>query len=102
MRRSQPLMQFTHPPALAWQRLPDMEDCPVSWCGLCRRCNPPLFDVPDDVWLHYVGPEQRDQVVCIRCWRRLTVAITAVYTRTRMAVRCRCGRPRGGCGAELR
>jgi hypothetical protein len=55
-----PLMQFTRMPPLAWQRLPG-PDCPVNWCGLCRRCNPPLFDVPDDVWLHYVGPEQRHQ-----------------------------------------
>jgi hypothetical protein len=34
-----------------------------------------LFDVPDDVWLHYVGVEQRGQVVCIRCWHWLTDVI---------------------------
>ena len=31
-----------------------------------------MFDVPDDVWLHYVGQEQRGQLVCIRCWHWLT------------------------------
>jgi hypothetical protein len=50
-------------------------DSGISWCGLCRRPNPRLFDVPDDVWLHCVGPEHYHQVVCIRCWHRLTDAI---------------------------
>jgi hypothetical protein len=40
-----------------------------------RAGAPPLFDVPDDVWLHYIGPGQRHQVVCIQCWHRLTGVI---------------------------
>jgi hypothetical protein len=74
MRQPAPLMRFTRPPRLPWREQPP----PVSgitWCGLCRRCNPPLFDVPDDVWLHYLGLDRRHQVVCIQCWRRLTEAI---------------------------
>lgn len=46
-----------------------------SWCGLCRYDSGGLFNVPDDVWLHYIGEEQRDQVVCIRCWHWLTEII---------------------------
>jgi hypothetical protein len=30
-------------------------------------CANGLFDVPDDVWVHYVGEEQRHQIVCIAC-----------------------------------
>ena len=34
---------------------------------LCRRVANGLFDVPDDVWRHYVGEEQRHQILCITC-----------------------------------
>jgi hypothetical protein len=74
MHRSAPLMRFTRAPNLRWHKQPP----PVSgitWCGLCRRAPLRLFDVPDDVWRHYIGPDQRHQVVCIRCWDRLTGVI---------------------------
>jgi hypothetical protein len=36
---------------------------------------PAVRRAPDDVWLHHIAPDQRHQVVCIQCWRRLTEAI---------------------------
>jgi hypothetical protein len=71
---SAPLMQFTGPPALAW-RLHPAPNSDVYRCGLCVRFEPKLFDVPDKVWRHYIQRENRHQVVCLRCWRRLTEAI---------------------------
>jgi hypothetical protein len=69
-----PLMEFLRVPALAWQWVPG-RDSGINWCGLCRRPNPRLFDVPTPTWQHYIRYENRHQVVCIRCWRRLTEAI---------------------------
>jgi hypothetical protein len=64
------LMQFRRRPSITWLvRTPQMRR---NWCGLCRRPANGLFDVPDDVWLHYIGEEQRHQVVCIACWHWLT------------------------------
>jgi hypothetical protein len=68
------LVHFARVPALAWQWVPGRESG-FNWCGLCRRGNPPLFDVPTPVWLHYIGDEHRGPIVCLQCWRRLTEAI---------------------------
>jgi hypothetical protein len=50
---STPLMRLTLPPGLPWHEQPPL-----------RRA--------DDVWLHYVGHDRRHQVLCLRCWNRLT------------------------------
>ena len=71
-----PLMRFTRPPRLLWHKQPPPESG-IIWCGLCQCPSPRLFDVPDEVWLHYLGPDQRHQVVCIQCWCRLTSVIEA-------------------------
>jgi hypothetical protein len=46
-----------------------------NWCGICRHEAKGLFDVPDNVWRHYVSEEQRHQIVCIACWHRLVEVI---------------------------
>lgn len=46
----------------------------INRCGLCRRPNP-LFDVPSTTWDHYIGPDQRHQIVCIHYRHRLTGVI---------------------------
>jgi hypothetical protein len=71
MPGSAPLMEFTRAPWLPWHEQPPPESG-VTWCSLCQCGAPRLFDVPDDVWLHYVGPAQCHRVLCIRCWQRLT------------------------------
>jgi len=76
-----PLMQFARPPAFAWQPLPGPRQR-INRCGLCRCRSPALFDVPTDVWLHYVGIEQRHQIVCIPCWNRLTEAVDGYAYQT--------------------
>ena len=67
------MMQFAHRPKLKWNPLNERRR--RVWCGLCRYDCGGLFDVPDDVWLHYVGEEQRHQVLCIGCWHWLVDAI---------------------------
>jgi len=67
------MMQFAHRPKLKWNPLNERRR--RVWCGLCRYDCGGLFDVPDDVWLHYVGEEQRHEVLCIGCWHWLVDAI---------------------------
>lgn len=68
-------MRFATRPRIAWGPPPSPRRR-YNWCGLCRRRSGPLFDVPDCVWLHYVGgEEQRGQIVCIGCWHWLTDVI---------------------------
>jgi hypothetical protein len=68
------MMQFARRPHINWGPLPSpRRRC--NWCGLCRRRSGPLFDVPVCVWLHYVGHDQRHQIVCISCWHWLTDVI---------------------------
>jgi ferredoxin len=61
-------------PAIRWQPPPSPRQR-HNWCGLCSAKNPALFDVPNEVWLHYVGHEQRHQIVCMGCWHWLTNVI---------------------------
>jgi hypothetical protein len=68
------MMRFTKRPRINWGPLPSPRRR-RNWCGLCRRPSGPLFDMPDDVWLHYVGEDQRHQILCIGCWHWLTDAI---------------------------
>jgi hypothetical protein len=72
------MMRFTRRPRIKWGLLPSPRSrSRHNRCGLCRRQVNRLFDVPDDVWLFYVGEEQRHQIVCIACWHWLTDAIDA-------------------------
>jgi hypothetical protein len=64
------MMRFARRPHINWGPLPSPRQR-RNWCGLCRRQSGPLFDVPDAVWLHYVGHDHRHQIVCISCWRWL-------------------------------
>lgn len=68
------MMQFKQRPHINWGSLPSPRRR-RNWCGLCQRQARELFDVPDDVWLHYVGVEQRHQIVCLRCWHWLVSVI---------------------------
>lgn len=68
------IMRFAHRPHIRWGPLPSPR-WRYNWCGLCRRRSGPLFDVPDPLWLHYVGEEQRGQILCISCWHWLTDVI---------------------------
>jgi hypothetical protein len=47
----------------------------IGRCDLCGEDSGPLFDVPDNVWLYYVGEQQRHQLVCIGCWDTLVQQI---------------------------
>jgi hypothetical protein len=68
------MMRFARRPRVKWAPLPSPHRR-RNWCGLCRRAVNGLFDVPDNVWLHYVGEQQRHQIVCIACWHWLTDVI---------------------------
>lgn len=63
-------MQFARPPKLTWLRYRPGRT--HNYCGLCGGRDPVMFDVPTTVWQHYVEAEQRHQMVCLACWRRLT------------------------------
>ena len=64
------LMQFTQRPKIDWRIRSGRER--RNWCGICRRPPGGLFDVPTTVWRFY---DQRNQVICIRCWHWLTDAV---------------------------
>jgi hypothetical protein len=68
------MMEFARRPYIRWGPSPSLR-WRYNRCGLCRARNPALFGVPNAVWLHYVGEGQRDQIVCLACWRWLTDAI---------------------------
>jgi hypothetical protein len=70
---AQTMMQFTRRPLISWLSLDGRER--RNWCGLCRHKAGGLFDVPHDVWMHYVGADQRHQLLCIHCWHWLVDAI---------------------------
>lgn len=65
------MMEFTRRPHITWGPQPSRR-WRENWCGLCRCPAGTFFDVPDDVWLFYVGEEQSRQILCICCWRWLT------------------------------
>jgi hypothetical protein len=69
-------MRFASRPLIRWGPLPSPRRR-TNLCGICRRRDPTLFHVPTTVWLHYVGHEQRRQIVCIGCWRWLADAVDA-------------------------
>ena len=50
----------------------------IHWPNVCGRCgvlNPTMFRVPGDVWRHYIEARERGQIVCLDCWRKITVLI---------------------------
>jgi hypothetical protein len=79
------MMQFAHRPHIAWGPLPSPRRR-RNRCGLCGVKDPRLFHVPTNVWLFYVGEEQRHQIVCARCWGQLTDAVDgSAYERRHAA-----------------
>jgi hypothetical protein len=46
-----------------------------SLCGLCGARYPDMFDVPNDVWQHYVQIAERGKMICKKCWDWLTLTI---------------------------
>jgi hypothetical protein len=66
-------MQFTCPPALRRHEPPPVFGDPLVRTLPAHAAA--AVRLPDDVWLHYIGHEQRHQIVCLRCWRRLTEGI---------------------------
>lgn len=63
------LMKFNRRPPIPWKFLNPLRR--NNWCGICRRGNPALFDVPNKVWNYYVESDQSAQVICLPCWNWL-------------------------------
>lgn len=66
------IARFLRRPSINW--LPDYES-DRNVCGLCNAQDPPLFDVPDACWRHYVPRQHRERILCIACWSWLVEII---------------------------
>jgi hypothetical protein len=72
---------FASRPQICW-RPPRSGRERILRCGVCAAKWPAFFDVPDDVWRHYVPAKRRGHIVCIGCWRKLVAATDdGVYQR---------------------
>jgi hypothetical protein len=92
---------FASRPQICW-RPPRSGRERILRCGVCAAKWPAFFDVPDDVWRHYVPAKRRGHIVCIGCWRKLVGRRTTASISGGTAVRLRCGaRPGGGVVASL-
>jgi hypothetical protein len=64
--------QFPDRPAIRWRKLANRPR--INRCGVCAIEQPAFFDVPGTVWRFYVPPDERAQILCLGCWRKLVVA----------------------------
>jgi hypothetical protein len=91
--------EFPSRPPIGWRRLRLPRRGPLR-CGVCAAKWPAFFDVPDIVWKHYVPPDERGQIVCIACWRKLVVVTDdGAYQRAHggpLALGCEAWRKRRG------
>ena len=74
------IAKFRRRPSIKWLQAYERD---WNGCGLCNVQDPPLFDVPDVVWCHYVPRQHHKRILCIACWCWLTDVVDSGRFETR-------------------